>query len=175
MYMFTLRNESVMKLELISIISNNGAALNFDNDLTFEKTEFLGSVYEFSGPLHAVGKIENISGSLLLTAKVNGKIKSECARCKKPLEVDISYDMREILAQNESDEEDAVVLEGTLFDLSEAVLSNFYINVPSKILCSPDCKGLCPHCGANRNETVCECEEDNIDPRLAVIDDLFKD
>lgn len=164
-----------MKLELISIISNNGAALNFENDLTFEKTEFLGSVYEFSGPLQVVGKIENISGSLLLTAKVNGKVKSECARCGKNLEISVSYDMREILAQDENDEDDVVLLEGTVLDLSETVLKNFYANVPSKILCSPDCKGLCPHCGANKNEVVCECEEDNIDPRMAVIDNLFKD
>lgn len=164
-----------MKLELISIISNNGATLDFENDLTFKSTEFLGSVYEFSGPLHVVGKIENISGTLLLTAEVNGKIKSECARCKKPLEICVSYDMREILAQNADEDDDAVVLDGTLLDLNETVLSNFYINVPSKILCSPDCKGLCSHCGANRNETDCGCEEDNIDPRFAVIDDLFKD
>lgn len=164
-----------MKLELISIISNNGAALNFENDLTFEKTEFLGSVYEFSGPLHVVGKIENISGSLLLTAGVIGKIKSECARCGKKVELDISYDIRDYLVQNEAEAEEAVLLDGTLLDLDEVVLNNFYVNVPSKILCSPDCKGLCPHCGANMNEKECDCEKDNIDPRLAVIDDLFKD
>ena len=164
-----------MKLQLISIISNNGATLNFENDLTFEKTEFLGSVYEFLGPLHVVGKIENISGSLLLTAEVNGKIKSECARCTKPLEFDISFGMRENLVQSEEDAEDAVLLDGTLLDLNETVMKNFYVNVPSKILCSSDCKGLCPHCGANRNEVGCGCEDDNIDPRLAVIDTLFKD
>jgi len=37
------------------------------------------------------------------------------------------------------------------------------------VLCRPDCAGLCPECGQNLNEGVCDCARDTIDPRLAVL------
>lgn len=36
-------------------------------------------------------------------------------------------------------------------------------------LCKEDCKGLCPHCGADRNVTECDCESRQIDPRFAAL------
>ena len=41
-------------------------------------------------------------------------------------------------------------------------------------LCKEDCKGLCPHCGADRNETDCCCEKKQIDPRFAALHALLK-
>ncbi|MDD5195443.1 MAG: DUF177 domain-containing protein, partial [Candidatus Omnitrophica bacterium] len=40
-------------------------------------------------------------------------------------------------------------------DIREEVLLNF----PMKVLCKPDCKGLCPGCGANLNNEVCKCKQ----------------
>lgn len=168
-------NEAVMKLELIGIISNNGATLKFEDDLTFAEAEFLGEVYEFEGPLHVIGKIENISGSLLLAAEVVGSMKSFCARCGKQISVPLKYEISETVATEEDETDDAILLEGTVLDVDEVVLKGFYVNVPTKNLCSADCKGLCQKCGANKNEQECGCDVDVIDPRLAVIDDLFKD
>jgi uncharacterized protein len=50
-------------------------------------------------------------------------------------------------------------------DLKELVL----VNLPMKPLCQSDCLGICPVCGANRNQGECGCEIDTIDPRLAVL------
>ena len=44
--------------------------------------------------------------------------------------------------------------------------------VPMKNLCSEDCKGLCPKCGKNLNEGLCNCNEENIDPRWETIQKL---
>jgi len=41
-------------------------------------------------------------------------------------------------------------------------------------LCSEDCKGLCPRCGADLNMTKCSCEPDVTDERLAVLKDILK-
>ncbi len=43
------------------------------------------------------------------------------------------------------------------------------LNIPMKPLCRPDCKGLCPTCGADRNETACSCEEPTADSRWAAL------
>jgi uncharacterized protein len=43
------------------------------------------------------------------------------------------------------------------------------LTLPGRTLCQPDCKGLCPHCGINRNLATCECAEKPVDPRLAAL------
>ncbi|MDR1884920.1 MAG: DUF177 domain-containing protein [Synergistaceae bacterium] len=42
-------------------------------------------------------------------------------------------------------------------------------------MCSDDCKGLCPFCGANLNDSGCCCREENTDPRLEVLRGLGAD
>jgi uncharacterized protein len=44
--------------------------------------------------------------------------------------------------------------------------------LPTKRLCSEDCKGLCPYCGKDLNEGRCDCEVDEIDPRFEVLKKL---
>ena len=43
-----------------------------------------------------------------------------------------------------------------------------------KPLCRPDCRGLCPHCGCDLNIEQCDCKDEQLDPRLAVLGDLLK-
>ena len=52
-------------------------------------------------------------------------------------------------------------------DLVQLVREQIFLAIPMKPLHSDACKGLCPSCGANLNETTCECRSDWVDPRLA--------
>lgn len=52
-------------------------------------------------------------------------------------------------------------------DLLQMVREQIFLAIPMKPLHSDACKGLCPNCGANLNETTCECRTDWVDPRLA--------
>ncbi len=63
---------------------------------------------------------------------------------------------------------------GKEIDLSTAIEEHLILALPIKPLCEDDCKGLCPRCGANRNTTVCDCDNDNLDPRFAVLKKLKK-
>ena len=56
------------------------------------------------------------------------------------------------------------VLEKVL-GFTEIAQTGFFMNVPGKFLCSEDCKGLCPQCGADLNEGDCGCDNEVIDPR----------
>jgi uncharacterized protein len=57
-------------------------------------------------------------------------------------------------------------------DASEAIRQGLISETPMAPLCQPDCAGICPECGTNRNTNPCECETDHIDPRLAGLLDL---
>ncbi|MDD6168654.1 MAG: DUF177 domain-containing protein, partial [Lachnospiraceae bacterium] len=47
------------------------------------------------------------------------------------------------------------------------------VNWPAKVLCKPDCKGICPKCGTNLNLETCDCEQGELDPRMAAFQDVF--
>ncbi|MGD9141011.1 MAG: DUF177 domain-containing protein [bacterium] len=57
-------------------------------------------------------------------------------------------------------------------DISGEVRSELMLVLPVKPLCSDDCKGLCPVCGANLNETTCSCERDEHDSRWDALKNL---
>ncbi len=166
-----------MVLELISILSNNGASMNFEGDITFEDMEFFGVWYEFAGPLHIKGRVENISGAVVLGARVTGSANTTCARCMKPITAEFDYEFEEHISNSKAadEDDDIIVISGSTVDVAEVALNNFLVEAPMRYLCKPDCKGLCPRCGADRNAADCGCEDGIVDPRLSVLDDLFKD
>ena len=166
-----------MVLELISILSNNGASMNFEGDVNFEDMEFSGVWYNFKNPFHIKGKVENISGAVVLTASVSGSAETVCARCTKPVKAEFDFEFEEHISNSGETEEDddIIVIEGSTVDVADLALNNFLVIAPMKYLCKPDCKGLCPRCGTDRNETDCGCEDGVTDPRLSVLDELFKD
>jgi len=59
-----------------------------------------------------------------------------------------------------------------ILDVGELLRSETDLALPMKPLCRPDCRGLCPVCGAHKNVTECRCETRGTDPRLAPLEAL---
>jgi uncharacterized protein len=60
-----------------------------------------------------------------------------------------------------------------ILDLSTIFREYLLLDIPIQPVCSPTCKGLCPICGGNLNETECNHPEVDIDPRMAVLQELL--
>ena len=74
--------------------------------------------------------------------------------------------------QNEEDDE-ILLLEDGKVDVGELAREAFILDMYTKTLCSEDCKGLCPRCGADLNLGPCSCKKE-VDPRLAVLAKLLE-
>ena len=57
-------------------------------------------------------------------------------------------------------------------DITDDVRDALMLAIPFKLLCTDECKGICPHCGANLNVSSCECTTDFIDPRWEALRQL---
>ena len=97
----------------------------------------------------------------------------ECVRCLTTVDVPIEVPFEELfvlasnpLAEN-PDNKDYIVDEGGIIDLTPIMREEGIVAVPIQVLCQQECKGLCPRCGQNLNEGTCDCEPDDIDPRMA--------
>lgn len=60
-------------------------------------------------------------------------------------------------------------------DLEEFVKNSIISEIPAKILCSENCKGLCPECGNNLNETSCNCLKEKYNPQFAELLSLLNE
>jgi uncharacterized protein len=74
----------------------------------------------------------------------------------------------------EEEQDEALLIDDHhILDLREVVRQGLWLAVPMEALCRPDCAGLCPHCGGNRNLGECQCVETNLDPRWAALQVLL--
>ena len=65
-------------------------------------------------------------------------------------------------------------VDGSSLNVDKLILEEVIPLLPTKVLCSEDCKGLCPVCGTNLNKEECGCDRAVKDPRMAAIQDIFK-
>ena len=70
--------------------------------------------------------------------------------------------------ENDVDYDDYIVVESGVLDLDELIQEEIQLFLPSKILCTEDCKGICQKCGANLNVNECNCKPD-VDPRMSAL------
>lgn len=119
------------------------------------------------GEVHYDGEIVEVTGS------VKTSINAICSRCLKNFEYFIDVEFEEEYSENQGDEEYYPIKHNEI-NLKDMVIDNIMLSIPLKMLCDEDCKGLCPKCGCNLNDESCSCTRDDVDPRLAVLKDLFK-
>lgn len=167
-----------MIIDLSSILKDYGGVMKVCVKSDFKDTDFLGEKFSFPEGLLVDGRITNNTKSLHLSAKVTGKLVTVCARCLKPVEDDVSFDISEILVRDDDKDkvtdEDVVIFSGYTLDIDDIVIDNFLMNISGKYLCKEDCKGLCPKCGQDLNLGECECSDEEIDPRWAALAEIMK-
>jgi uncharacterized protein len=152
----------------------------------------LGEEAEQAGLLAASGQAEvihehrgpkEIVADIRLRGRFEGKFQVPCARCLEPVDIPLEAEFDLIFRPAGADSEageraiatpeteigyyqkDSLLLEDVL---REQVL----LSLPVRTLCKPDCKGLCPRCGENRNSQACSCEEGPSDPRWEALSGL---
>ncbi|MEG2420873.1 MAG: DUF177 domain-containing protein [Oscillospiraceae bacterium] len=163
-----------MRLNLKDIIHVPGATLPFSFSVDLSNEEFFGE-RPITEPLEVSGVVRNMADALVLNAEAVTNLSLHCDRCAKPFRrvKQVSYET--LLATELEDEEDSDIelLEGDELDAGGLMATAFILDMDTKNLCAPDCKGLCPGCGADLNEEPCRCQRE-VDPRLAKLAELLK-
>lgn len=117
---------------------------------------------------------------LLIRANTEITVAIPCDRCLKDVETTIPLDIdKEIpihLENQDADDEEmekADYMIGFHLDFDRIIYDEVLVNWPMKVLCKEDCAGICKKCGQNLNEKTCGCDKTELDPRMAVIQDVF--
>lgn len=163
-----------MLLQLKSLFMGDTQAIPIDCDMDFSHLEMYGDT-PFREPVHITGKVENHAGIVRLVARAQYVLDTSCDRCTAPIRRNAELPIEHILVTslNREDTDDLIVVENDQLLLDELVEADLVLNYPMKILCREDCRGLCPVCGHDLNESPCSCRVDTADPRLAVLKELL--
>ena len=165
-----------MRLNLTHIAREPGAVAPFELELDLSPVEWNGQ-RPFADPVHVTGRVRNMAGAMVLTARLSGVLSLACDRCARPFRREKTVEYETLLASELANgESDGIVLldaDGGL-DLDALMEEIFLLEMDTKNLCSQDCRGLCPGCGADLNLESCRCKKE-IDPRLAKLARLLED
>ncbi|MCR5033679.1 MAG: DUF177 domain-containing protein [Lachnospiraceae bacterium] len=155
------------------------ASFEAERDAAIDMDVYEDGIHSFpileKEPVHL--KIRNAgSGKASLEGSSKVKLKAFCDRCLKDVELSIPLTFeRDVASPDTRDpfEDDMAFMED--FDLNVDVLisNEILLNMPDKILCKPDCKGLCKKCGKDLNMGDCGCDDFVPDPRMAAIKEIF--
>jgi uncharacterized protein len=167
-----------MVLDVAPLLRGDVKRLDIDYMLSPEQLD--GIVFEDA---RVVGSITDNSGYMRLRLKVELVYHGECARCLAPVDGVFSLDFERTVVtegtltdeQLDDGSEEYVVIVGTELDVDEPLREELVLGFPTKLLCSEDCLGLCPKCGALRRDGDCGCVTKEIDPRLAPLKKLLEE
>lgn len=155
-------------------------------DLTFEQpTNELnrlfehGPTHDFQFPATTAGRVTcyRAGPELFFAGELAGTVVGECARCTEDFEFRLVVPFAAVfvpcptgqVTDGEDEDVDLYFYEGNEVDLTPLLRESILLSLPTLPLCKETCRGLCPHCGINRNHGACDCGATQGDPRLAVL------
>lgn len=165
----------------LTILPEEGLHLTFSEDGSWFRECFSGGEPpDFTLTGVDVDCLVSRSGdTIYIRGRLAGRIRQACDRCLEQADVAIGGDFVYTLVPEKAEtaEERELTAEeletsyyrGDFIDLAPLICEEIVLQVPMKILCSEQCKGLCPNCGVNLNTGSCNCRREMTDERLAAL------
>jgi uncharacterized protein len=124
---------------------------------------------------HSSFVIQPHQDGCMISGALRGSLMMPCARCAEEFELHVDVEFQEFESfpdVNVQEEEPGWIVrrDGLLcLDAAGFLWEQTQLGLPVKTLCSPQCRGVCAVCGANRNHFPCQCPNQLGDPRLSVL------
>ena len=134
------------------VLSNfkNNKSLVLEEEINPEDLELDIGMMHFPDPLRLKVEAWKSDSDLTVDAHIEGERNFTCSLCLEEFnnlfekDFTLHYDIKG---------RDSVMIDQEIRD--EIILDH-----PIRILCSPQCRGLCPFCGVNLNQETCDCKKD---------------
>lgn len=136
--------------------------------------------FQLVAPLEVQLDVQQATNDVVVRGRLEGEAEIACRRClvpvRTPIDQEVTWLFRDGVTPAEAEAEEVYALpaKGHELDLSNALREHLLLAVPEFVECQEACKGLCPHCGVNLNETTCSCETSQTDERWAALKQLTK-
>lgn len=138
--------------------------LRIEGELEADELDLAMEAASPAGALKYDLRAEVVSNQLLVSGTLDIPVEFSCARCLKQFVLTVHVGGYGFNA--------AVTEEGQAIDLTASVREDIIMALPVKPLCTQECKGICPRCGANLNQERCSCPPRSSEQRWEALDDI---
>ena len=153
-----------MKLDITRGIQRKGFDVSFDLMEAWGQDRWNGDVISFARPVTFSGTYMLADETVVLRGTARALIQSRCARCLSSALTEVSVDVEEAFVRDTGEErqpgDDQYLYSGHVLELDDAVRTALLLELPSRVLCKEDCRGLCPQCGQDLNVKTCSCRRE---------------
>lgn len=144
---------------------------------TYDKVFSLAGMKEKLQKLDTYGYYYFSDNAVFVKGELSAQILAQCARCLKESIYPLHIQYTIVFKEAPDEESGEYFITDNTIDLSKPLFDEISLHMPLQLLCSEDCKGLCPICGANLNDGVCACvctkEESSVNP-FAKLKEFFE-
>lgn len=166
-------------IDVRALIDRPGATTSLDRRVP-APADLADDLVELGPHVAIEAIIESVVDGLLVRATVTAPARVACARCLAERDEELRADVVEMFstpADGEDDPEPGYDIVDATIDLDTLLRDALAEAMPTRPLCRPDCAGLCPVCGADRNaapegQDGCEGHPEQHDPRWGALSEL---
>ncbi|HVM51603.1 MAG TPA: DUF177 domain-containing protein [Acidimicrobiales bacterium] len=163
-----------LQLTVADLLRHPGANRSVTREAVLDGLAVTGSRVPDGAPVRLELELQAVNDGIVATGTVRAPWRGECRRCLKEAAGEVAGTVQEIFERDPVEGETRRLRDATI-DLTEVARDAVLLELPIAPLCRDDCAGLCPTCGADRNEADCGCEPDTVDPRWAALEQITFD
>jgi uncharacterized protein len=150
--------------------------IRIEEELASDHPVWDGTGLSFRGPVALRLELQRVlGGDVVARGSIRGVVELSCRRCTQPvhheLDEELTFLFRPGLTPVEAEAAELYTLpeRAQELDLTVPVREHAVLAVPEFVNCSETCRGFCPQCGTNLNESSCACTVEDEDPRWAAL------
>ena len=148
--------------------------------------QVLASELRMAAPLTGKVQFLHTPDGVLVTGRLHTAFEPDCARCLAPVQQQLDFELEEEFKATvevltgapiavDPDEDPALLIDAQhILNLAEVIRQELWLSQDLAPLCRPDCRGLCPTCGKDLNTGPCDCADEEVDTRWAVLRHLMQ-
>lgn len=170
-----------MIIALSEIMSVKDKAEHIEAPLELKSFKLDGMEYDFVKKGNVIlDFVSKKDRQVSFRAKAELSLNIPCGRCLDDVEIPFDICVSKDLDFKETDHDrikdldELNYIDGYNMDVDLFVFDEILLHFPLQVLCKEDCKGICRVCGKNQNKQSCDCNQSVGDPRMSVIQDIFK-
>ncbi len=167
--------QRVEKFDLGTLRLASGEARALDFEVPVAELSFGGQTYSAGGFTDALLDVSRTTTGHALRLRFGVELHGPCTRCLEDANARVDVDAREIDQPGDAAELRSPYVDENVLDLSAWARDALALALPTQILCSEDCRGLCAVCGADLNEDPDHAHEAEPDPRWSKLSELKLD
>lgn len=164
-----------MFLDLRDLALRTGDRYEREHPLDIAPIVLGGARYEVLIPRGVTVTVDRVAGGLLINVSLVARVYGLCARCLSEVALETEAQQQEFVptAKDGWEESDlSAFVEDMVVDVAGIAREAVVLTLPTQVVCSATCRGLCPQCGQDLNQRLCECASVQGDDRWGKLRDL---